>query len=253
MSDGNFKIISISTAAGYISDIATSNINARPWGMRSNTDEYGDFSIIQGNTKTSNPLLDGTNRLHFNSLGNVGIGYSTGTEITNNKLAVNGSIYGNTTLTINGLASTNARLLSTSSTGLITPIVDGSSGQVLTTNGSGVYGFTTISSVNTSVQPLSGTTPTWNAASGTNAKLTLVGATTITMSNLISGTGGYLDVTNGNNINYFITFSGYTIRVTRGVWKDGDRVYVSGGTKLDVYHWSYNGTEVIISGTLDVQ
>lgn len=43
-------------------------------------------------------------------------------------------------------SSTNPRLLSSSSTGQLTPIADGTNGQVLTTNGSGVYSFTTPSS-----------------------------------------------------------------------------------------------------------
>jgi len=52
-------------------------------------------------------------------------------------------IIGNSTLVTNipNLASTNSRLLSSSSTGQLTPITDGTSGQVLGTNGSGVYSF----------------------------------------------------------------------------------------------------------------
>ena len=76
--------------------------------------------------------------------GNVGIGYSSGTEITNNKLAVNGSGYFNTNLTVNGLAGTGTRLVTASSTGQLGAISGGTSGQFLKTNGAGAYSFTDI-------------------------------------------------------------------------------------------------------------
>jgi len=50
--------------------------------------------------------------VRFNSILNVGIGYSTGTEITNNKLAVNGSGYFNGALTVAGVNS-NIKLADT--------------------------------------------------------------------------------------------------------------------------------------------
>jgi len=105
---------------------------------------------------------------------------------------------------------------------------------------------------NPAVYALSGTTPTWNVNNGVNATLTTTGVTTITMSNLVAGTGGYLTVSSGS-LTYYITFSGYTFKITRAVWKTGDQCYVSGSTKTDIYHWSYNGSTVTISGTLDVQ
>lgn len=179
-------------------------------------DEESDGSSSLYLRDASNTIknLIATNGNSYLNGGNVGIGYSTGTEITNNKLAVNGSGYfsgqmvlsrltnldsritltsggyspyinsndgtlnfdfvnpatydgndaalssirfftnNNTTtpklqikrfgeVVITDLASTNPRLLSASSTGQLSAIADGTNGQVLTTNGSGVYSFAT--------------------------------------------------------------------------------------------------------------
>ena len=65
-----------------------------------NTSGHG-FSLVAGQTNESQDgfsIYDtslGTTRLTITSGGNVGIGYSSGTEITNNKLAVNGKSYFN--------------------------------------------------------------------------------------------------------------------------------------------------------------
>jgi hypothetical protein len=58
-------------------------------------------------------------KVRIENTGNVGIGYSSGTEITNNKLAVNGSGYFNTNLTVNGLSGTGTRLTTADANGTL--------------------------------------------------------------------------------------------------------------------------------------
>ena len=108
-------------------------------------------------------------------------------------------------------------------------------------NGSGGWNY--------SVQALSGTTPSWSASSGLNATLTLSGNTTITLSNLVAGQSGNIRITNAVTA-YTLTFSGYTIEISTVVWSTGDTVYTSGNSKTDCYSWYYDGTKVLINGTL---
>jgi hypothetical protein len=100
------------------------------------------------------------------------------------------------------------------------------------------------------VQSLSGTSVTWNVTNGVNAKITISGNTTITMSNLSAGSSGNLTVTNPSTP-YTLTFSGYTFKVSPYVYRAANSPYLSGGSKLDVFSWYYDGTTVFINGTQD--
>lgn len=108
-------------------------------------------------------------------------------------------------------------------------------------NGSGGWNY--------SVQNLSGTTVSWDITNGVNAKLTLSGNTTITLSNLVAGQSGNIRITN-DVTTYTLTFSGYTIEISPVVWSTGDTVYTSGNSKTDCYSWYYDGNKVLINGTL---
>jgi len=82
--------------------------------LSSNSGEL--ITRLQSNSKTgfvgtmTNNRFDiysnGIERISADTTGNVGIGYSSGSEITNNKLAVNGNIYANGTITAIGGNST---------------------------------------------------------------------------------------------------------------------------------------------------
>lgn len=165
---------------------------------------------------------------YFN--GNVGIGYSTGTEITNNKLAVNGSGYFNTSLRANGLSGTGTRLI--------------------TASNDGTLGTTDIPIFNYTVQSLSGTNVTWDLANGKDATITLTGNTVITLSNAINGMSGTLWVTNPSTV-YTITFAGYVNSIDPFIRLNSNIVITSGGSKSDDYTYKYNGTKMNWNGTLD--
>lgn len=211
-----------------------------------------------------------TNVLYLNDIHNVGIGYSTGTEITNNKLAVNGGGYFNTNLTVNGLASTNPRLLSASNTGQLTPITDGTNGQVLQTNGVGVYSFVTNNALNTSgmtanfiqkwdgtkfidwvnpqPQTLASTASTiWNVNVGVDAFLTMTNAVSITMTNLKVGTSGTLTVFNQTTA-YKLKIVGYALTISKNLTVDANGITMSGASKEDKLTWYFDGTSLTING-----
>jgi hypothetical protein len=106
---------------------------------------------------------------------------------------------------------------------------------------------------NFATQTLSGTSVTLDVLNGINAKLSLSGATTFTLSNVEDGMEGTIEVTNGGSTTYKITFSGYTFIISKSVWDTGDRVYVSGGTLRDSFSWKYVGGVVQVSGVLDLK
>lgn len=97
------------------------------------------------------------------------------------------------------------------------------------------------------VQTLSGTTPVWDSSLGKNAVITLTEATTITLSNLVSGTSGNLTVINPTT-SYTITFTGYTIWISQAIYYSGDAVVTSGLGKIDGFSWYYDGNVVLING-----
>lgn len=105
---------------------------------------------------------------------------------------------------------------------------------------------------NITVQGLSGTTVSWDANDGINATLTLSGNTTITLSNLVSGTSGNIKVTNHASSSYTLTVSGYTNKICPAVYSVANILKTSGGSsKIDVYSWWYDGTNLIWNGSLD--
>ena len=107
-----------------------------------------------------------------------------------------------------------------------------------------------IQNLNQSVQALSGTTVTWDANSGINATLTLTGNTTITLSNLVAGTSGNLTITNPVAV-YTLTFAGYTNKISPSVYSAVNMVLTSGGSKIDMYSWYYDGTYLVWNGSQD--
>jgi len=77
------------------------------WVLGRENIEYGNFVLISAASDGIEHLRLAVNQ----NTGNVGIGYSSGTEITNNRLAVNGSGYFNGTVTAtNFILSSDARL-----------------------------------------------------------------------------------------------------------------------------------------------
>jgi len=105
---------------------------------------------------------------------------------------------------------------------------------------------------NQTVQAFSFTsTPAWNVANGLNATMLLTAPTTMTMSNLVVGQKGRLVVTNGGDVNFKITFAGYTFKIQNSVRDSANVVTVSGGTAIDIFEWYYDGTTVFISGDLN--
>lgn len=131
--------------------------------------------------------------------------------------------------------------------GKFVSINDGTNGQRLTTNGSGVYSFTT--ETNTP-QTLSGTTPTWNLANGRDAKITLTGNTTITVTNAVDGMTGTLWVTNAASV-YTLTFAGYVNAIDPFIRLAANMVTTSGGSKSDDFTFKYNGVKLNWNGTLN--
>lgn len=95
------------------------------------------------------------------------------------------------------------------------------------------------------------TAVTWAANAGLDARITLSGATVITMQGLVAGTSGNLVVTNPAGVALTLDFAGYTNKIARVVWSATNRVLTSGSSKVDVYSWYYNGYLLIWNGGLD--
>jgi len=89
-------ILASFSSGGYDgeSTIFSSQIDFIVDGAVTTTDVPQRISFVTGTTAGNR-----TERMVIKSTGNVGIGYSTGTEITNNKLAVNGSLFANGAVT----------------------------------------------------------------------------------------------------------------------------------------------------------
>ena len=140
---------------------------------------------------------------------------------------------------IQTLSGTGTRLVSASSDGTLANI----------TNASGyLYNDgTNMSWIKTSPQSLSGTTPSLNASNGVNANLSISGATTLTLSNLISGTSGTIYLTNNASV-YRIKIAGYTIAPASNITYDSTGILLP--TSSVYTHtsigWYYNGTTVQI-------
>jgi hypothetical protein len=166
--------------------------------------------------------------LAFNPNGGpIFVGYSAD-PTSGNTLAVNGNGYLNGSLTATSLVKSG-----------------GTSAQVLKADGS---------VENQTFQTLSGTTPTLNVVNGINAKITISGITTITLSNLVAGMTGDIRVENPATL-YTLTVAGYTNEVNRAVCvsTDVNQLSISGGSKVDWFSWKYTGTELMWNGTKDVK
>lgn len=125
---------------------------------------------------------------------------------------------------------------------------------VLTVTEGGIEHTTTInpSGVNTTVQTLTGTAPSWNVTNGIHAKITVSGNTIITMSNCVAGTSGNLTVTSPATA-YTLKFTGYTRAVSPVLTPSSGVITLSGGSKIDEYSWYYDGTYLVINGTKDYE
>lgn len=103
---------------------------------------------------------------------------------------------------------------------------------------------------NNTTQTLTGTTPAWNVQSGVNAKITLSGNTTITLSNVTDGLTGTLYVTNAET-SYTLSIAGYTNNIHTSVWEASGQLKVSGGSKKDSFSYKYDGSELFWNGGND--
>lgn len=108
------------------------------------------------------------------------------------------------------------------------------------------------SSSGNTIQTLSGTSPTYDITAGIHANITLTGNTIITLSNLTAGDTGNLTVINAATT-YTLDFAGYTNKISANVYSTTNRVLTSGGSKIDVYSWYYNGVYLEWNGTLDLK
>ncbi len=217
----------VASSKGIILENTTANV------------QFGLYAGINGVTSSGFSIYDKTNvtnRLVIDANGNVGIG----TTAPAAKLDVEGNLILQNGTAINEF-STDATMAGYSDLAVPTEkaVVDYVSGQ-LSNN-----------SWNDGVQTLSGTTVTWNATNGANATLSLTGATTLTLSNLVAGKNGTITVTNGGSVSYRITLAGYTFKIHSSIRYGANVLAVSGGTTTDSFSWYYDGNVVTINGGLN--
>jgi hypothetical protein len=93
-------------------------------------------------------------------------------------------------------------------------------------------------------QTLSGTTPTYNCSTSVNAKITLTGNTTATLTNLVDGMSGNFYVTQDGTGGHTLTLSP-TPKVING----GVGVVTLTGTagSTDIISWAYDGTTLYVT------
>jgi hypothetical protein len=114
-------------------------------------------------------------------------------------------------------------------------------------NDAGVeYNLTATGVWNYDVQAI---TTSWDVDNGLGATTTLSANLSIALSNLEAGMSGNLTVTNAAT-SYTVTFTGYTIIVAPYLGATGDAIPMSGSSVKDVLSWWYDGTQVIVNGTL---
>lgn len=95
-------------------------------------------------------------------------------------------------------------------------------------------------------QTLTGTTPTWDIKSGIDAKITLSGNTSITLTNIYPGSSGTLYVTNPIST-YKIKFAGYSCEIKGpDLVVDSNGIECSGSSKSDSFSWKWDGTKLHI-------
>jgi hypothetical protein len=112
----------------------------------------------------------------------------------------------------------------------------------------GLNGWSTI---NNDVQTLtvSAGAAAWDTNAGINAKVTLTGNVTITLSNLATnGMSGTLTVINDATART-ITFAGYTNKINPAVRIGANQVITSGGSFYDLFSWYWNGTHLFWNGS----
>ena len=93
-------------------------------------------------------------------------------------------------------------------------------------------------------QTLSGTTPTYNCSTSVNAKITLTGNTTATLTNLVDGMSGNFYITQDGTGGHTLTLSP-TPKVING----GGGVVTLTGTagSTDIISWAYDGTNLYVT------
>lgn len=112
-------------------------------------------------------------------------------------------------------------------------------------NNSGAFSYW-----NYAFQTLTGTTPTWNVNSGLGAYLTVSGNTSITLTNLISGMSGVIEITNPVTV-YKLQFVGFSTKLGNNITVDATGMTLSGGSKFDTFSWVYDGAKLVIHGNFD--
>jgi hypothetical protein len=94
-------------------------------------------------------------------------------------------------------------------------------------------------------------TTTWDINAGLNAKTTLTGNVTITLSNMtVNGMSGTLTVINDATPRE-ITFAGYTNKINPIIRTTANKVTTSGGSKIDLFSWYWDGTNLYWNGSLN--
>lgn len=165
--------------------------------------------------------------------GNVGIGYSTGTEITNNKLAVNGSIFANGAINTTGYKLNNIDLFGSLSAGNLSK-----------------WDGTKFIDEDKTTGTLSGTNVTWDYSIKKNYNITLTGNTVITITNVSDGDVGTLYVTNASTA-YTITFAGYVNSIDPDIKLGTNVVETAGGLNEGDYTFKCHGSTLKWNGIVN--
>jgi len=175
-------------------------------------------------------------------------------DISSHAVLVGKLIVQKSSATANSIQSafdTNFSLAPANNHADLTNLAWGNSGHTGTINTIAIFSSSGAASyINFTVQPLSGTTVSWDANSGINATLTLSGNTTITLSNLVAGTSGNIPITNPSTL-YTLTVSGYTNKISPSAYLSSNQLKVSGSSKLDIFSWYYDGTYLWWNGGQD--
>lgn len=158
-------------------------------------------------------------------------------------LQVYGNIWSNATLTMGEVGS-----VATPSSGYGIVWIDNANSKLYFTNDAGTNYDLTSTGPNVTVLSLSGTAPSWNMSNGINAKITLSGNTTITLSNVPTGYSGNLTITNAATA-YTVQFLGYTVKISPFLDSASGVITMSGESEVDMLSWYYDGNYVFINGT----
>jgi hypothetical protein len=183
----------------------------------------GDLYVMRLNAYQD--LRVGTTTTYFNSDGNfISMNDSTGNKLSFQPNITNGvgvTVY--TLDTSNVISAANSKLLEIKNSGVTKFYVD-SSGNTISANTRKITLF----------DITSGSTSYWNMNSGCTARLYLTGATTLSISNTVSGDNGTLIVIQGTSGN--ITFP------SGSKYPGGTPPTLSGSGQLDIFSFYYDGT-----------